>query len=162
MIRSSILHASASRMRCRTDGFAIGGIHALFCIVVRITGGYEIGEARSITPFIYSYVVPKLLGFYSKGLLPPLLRLRAQSGRPPARLPPLRAGGLFCCFFPAFSLLGVTMGWGPFWQCRRFGSSHSLASCRPRSSRFFLRPVSENQTTAPIGAEDRNPHSTES
>ena len=59
-------------------------------------------------------------------------------GAPPCAPSPLRAGGLFCCFFSVFSLLGVTMGWGPFWQCRRFGSSHSLASCRPRSSRFFL------------------------
>ena len=44
-----------------------------------------------------------LLGFYSKGLLPPLLRLRAQSGRPPARLPPARWGFFLCSLFPRFS-----------------------------------------------------------
>ena len=52
-----------------------------------------------------------LLGFYSKGLLPPLLRPWAQSRRPPARW-----GGSFLCVFRVFLLVRVPMGLGPFLQ----------------------------------------------
>ena len=61
---------------------------------------------------------PKPLWLYLNGLFPPPLRLRAQSGRPPARLPPARWGGSFLlCFSPLFLLVRrSSCGRGPAWH----------------------------------------------